>query len=62
METEPKPDWVPIRIKCAACGHRWADWQPTRVPAEVWIASAKAMRCPSCRAGSQRLLMLAEPD
>lgn len=55
------PAWEPIWLACKACGHKWDDWQPSRVPADTWVAHVKTYRCPSCRKGRRNVLIRMQP-
>lgn len=53
------PGWQTRLFRCLGCEHRWQGWLPTNVnvPITVWIAMAKAMRCPQCGARAKRLVL-----
>ena len=48
MADRPKPEWVPLFLRCGACWAEWDDWQPSGCFASVWIAHMRKLRCPEC--------------
>jgi hypothetical protein len=61
VDVAPKPIWVPLWLACQACKHEWDDWQPCRVPVEVWAASMEAQHCPKCGEGLKRINFRSTP-
>lgn len=44
----PRPEWIPLWLRCKACDHLWDDWQPTGAPIPVWLAAIECIHCPAC--------------
>lgn len=48
-------------LLCQACGRKWVGELIMEAPADVVIASMKALHCPDCHVGWQRIAMTREP-
>lgn len=49
MRIEPTP------VHCIACKHEWLAETVTEAPVEIWAASVKAIRCPTCGATAKNV-------
>jgi uncharacterized protein with PIN domain len=52
----------PHRLHCQACGTRWSEELLVNVPAAVYGAQLKALRCPACYANSTKIHLLIDPE
>lgn len=55
------PWFDPLDLHCQLCGTNWQDWQPRNVRLQLWIAFARAVACPQCGAGWDRVSPAPQP-
>jgi hypothetical protein len=48
-------------FRCGACGREWIGELVWDAPANVVVASMKAVRCPGCACGPRKLFMVTTP-
>lgn len=56
------PYFSKMLLRCGKCENRWTAWQPTNCHARVWIAAAKAHKCPKCGSRSRSVFIVTEPE
>lgn len=58
--TLPKPEWMPLKLRCGQCSMEFDGWQPVKVPVTLWLAHIRLLRCPNCHVGPRALYLRTE--